>query len=90
VQPGLLNIKPSRFGTIERLLGCIEHCERHGIGMYGGGQFELGPGRRQIQTLASVFYADGPNDVAPSDYNVGEPRPGLPGSPLPPQQHVGF
>ena len=27
--------------------------------MYGGGQFELGPGRRQIQRLASVFYADG-------------------------------
>jgi hypothetical protein len=90
VQPGWLNVKPSRFGTIERLLACIEHCEQHGIAMYGGGQFELGRGRRQIQALASVFYADGPNDVAPSDYNVGEPRPGLPRSPLPPPNGVGF
>ena len=51
--------------------------------MYGGGQFELGPGRRQIQRLASLFYADGPNDVAPSEYNEGGARPGLPTSPLP-------
>jgi hypothetical protein len=90
VRPGWLNVKPSRFGTVERLLDCIDHCEAEGIGMYGGGQFELGPGRRQIQTLASVFYPSGPNDVAPADYNVGEPRPGLPQSPLPPQAHVGF
>ena len=45
--------------------------------MYGGGQYELGPGRLQIQRLASVFYPDGPNDVAPSAYNEGEPREGL-------------
>jgi L-alanine-DL-glutamate epimerase-like enolase superfamily enzyme len=84
VEPGWLNVKPSRFGTIERLLECIEHCEATGIRMYGGGQFELGPGRRQIQALASLFYADGPNDVAPADYNIGPPRPGLPRSPVPP------
>jgi L-alanine-DL-glutamate epimerase-like enolase superfamily enzyme len=82
VEPGWQNVKPSRFGTVARLLECIEHCEGNGIRMYGGGQFELGPGRRQIQALAAVFYADGPNDVAPADYNVGDPRPGLPQSPL--------
>ena len=81
--PRWLNIKPSRFGTAERLLECIEACEARGIRMYGGGQFELGPGRGHIQALASVFYPDGPNDVAPADYNVGDPRPGLPQSPLP-------
>ena len=58
--------------------------------MYGGGQFELGPGRRQIQRLASVFYADGPNDVAPSEYNEGRRAPGLPQSPLPPPEGAGF
>ena len=58
--------------------------------MYGGGQFELGPGRRQIQRLASLFYADGPNDVAPSEYNDGPAREGLPTSPLPPPAGVGF
>jgi L-alanine-DL-glutamate epimerase-like enolase superfamily enzyme len=85
-----LNIKPSRFGTLERLLECIDACERRGVRMYGGGQFELGVGRRQIQTLASVFYPDTPNDVAPGIYNAGGPRPGLPKSPLPPFDQVGF
>jgi L-alanine-DL-glutamate epimerase-like enolase superfamily enzyme len=90
VEPGWMNIKPSRFGTVARLLECIEYCESRGIRMYGGGQFELGIGRLQIQALASVFYPDGPNDVAPSDYNTGAPRRGLPTSPLPPRSGIGF
>jgi hypothetical protein len=90
VSPGWLNVKPSRFGTLARLIECIEHCQTNGIGMYGGGQFELGVGRRHIQVLASVFYPDGPNDVAPSEYNAGEPRPGLPRSPLPAPSARGF
>jgi hypothetical protein len=90
VEPGWLNVKPSRFGPIERLLECIEHCDAAGIRMYGGGQFELGVGRRHIQVLASLFYADGPNDVAPKEYNLVGPRPGLPRSPLPPPEQVGF
>jgi L-alanine-DL-glutamate epimerase-like enolase superfamily enzyme len=90
VSPRWLNIKPSRFGTIERLCECIEACEARGVRMYGGGQFELGVGRRQIQVLASVFYPDTPNDVAPAVYNEGDPRPGLPRSPLPAQDAVGF
>ena len=90
VSPKWLNIKPSRFGTLRKLLDCIDECESNGISMYGGGQFELGPGRLQIQKLASVFYADGPNDVAPSEYNEGPPKPGLPRSPLPPPEGPGF
>jgi L-alanine-DL-glutamate epimerase-like enolase superfamily enzyme len=90
VEPGWMNIKPSRFGQIERLLECIEYCDANGIRLYGGGQFELDVGRRQIQALASVFYPDGPNDVAPSEYNEGGPRAGLPQSPLPPGSSVGF
>jgi hypothetical protein len=90
LRPGWMNIKPSRFGKVARLLECIEYCDAHGIRMYGGGQFELGVGRRHIQVLASLFYADGPNDVAPSEYNAGAPRPGLPRSPLPSPEAVGF
>jgi hypothetical protein len=90
VKPGWLNVKPSRFGTIQRLLECIEHCDAEGIRMYGGGQFELGPGRRQIQALASLFYADGPNDVAPAEYNIGVPRPALARSPLEPPDSIGL
>jgi hypothetical protein len=89
VEPRWLNIKPSRFGTLAKLLECIEECEKRGIQMYGGGQFELGAGRFQIQKLAALFYPDGPNDVAPSAYNEG-PQEGLPTSPLPAPDGPGF
>jgi hypothetical protein len=85
-----LNIKPSRFGTLRGLLETIEACEERGISMYGGGQYELGSGRLHIQRLASVFYPEGPNDVAPSAYNEGEPREGLPQSPLEPRVGPGL
>jgi hypothetical protein len=80
--PRCLNSKPSRFGTVAEVFAFYELCEARGIAIYGGGQFELGPGRGQIQHLASLFHPDGPNDVAPTAYNF-EPRPGLPTSPLP-------
>ena len=88
--PRWLNVKPSRFGRVSELLATIEACEERGIRMYGGGQYELGPGRAQVQRLAGVFYPDGPNDVAPSVYNEGGPRPGLPQSPLPARHEPGF
>jgi L-alanine-DL-glutamate epimerase-like enolase superfamily enzyme len=81
--PGMVNIKPSRLGGLRSLLDAYDHCQRRGIGMYGGGQFEIGPGRGQNQYLASLFHPDGPNDVAPSGYNLPDPPPGLPDSPLP-------
>jgi L-alanine-DL-glutamate epimerase-like enolase superfamily enzyme len=81
-EPRFLNIKPSRFGTLSRLLETIDWCEQNGVVMYGGGQLEIGVGRLQIQTLASLFYADAPNDVAPSVYNEGDPHAELPRSPL--------
>jgi hypothetical protein len=90
LEPQWLNIKPSRFGTVRELLDTIEASEERGIQMYGGGQYELGSGRLHIQRLASVFYPDGPNDVAPSAYNEGEPREGLPQSPLPPRDEPGL
>ena len=80
--PRTVNVKPSRFGTIERLFAAYDHCDRHGIGAYGGGQWELGVGRGQIQLLAALFHPDTPNDVAPGGYNAAEPAPGLPASPL--------
>jgi hypothetical protein len=82
--PRTLNSKPSRFGHLRELLDFYDHCEVHGIGLYGGGMFELGPGRGQIQYLASLFHPDAPNDVAPRAYNEPEPREGLARSPLGP------
>jgi hypothetical protein len=90
LEPRWLNVKPSRFGTVRELLATIKACEERGISMYGGGQYELGPGRFQIQRLASTFYPDGPNDIAPHDYNEGEPREGLPQSPLTAKAGPGF
>jgi L-alanine-DL-glutamate epimerase-like enolase superfamily enzyme len=89
--PRMVNIKPSRLGGLESLLGAYDYCEEHGIGAYGGGQFELGVGRGQIQYMASLFHPDTPNDVAPSGFNLPDPPPGLPTSPLEPQpSDVGF
>jgi hypothetical protein len=80
--PRCLNCKPSRFGSVRRLFHFYDACREHGIALYGGGQFELGSGRDQIQVLASLFHPDAPNDVAPSAYNVSRPVAGLPQSPL--------
>jgi hypothetical protein len=82
--PRTLNSKPSRFGYLRELCDFYDYCSQRGIGLYGGGMFELGPGRGQIQYLASLFYPDGPNDVAPRAYNEPEPSEGLPPSPLEP------
>ncbi len=80
--PRMVNIKPSRLGGAPEI--CSMHLTtvpREGIGNYGGGQFELGVGRGQIQYLASLFHADAPNDVAPSGYNLPDPPAGLPQKP---------
>jgi hypothetical protein len=82
--PRMVNIKPSRVGGLKELCATYDYCAEHGIGAYGGGQFELGPGRGQAQYLASLFHPDTPNDLAPVGYNEEHPPSGLPSSPLAP------
>ncbi len=86
--PRMVNIKPSRLGGLRNLLDAYDHCSAHGIGCYGGGQFELGVGRGQNQYLASLFHPDAPNDVAPTGFNLPDVRAGLPESPLAPAAHA--
>src|SRR5919112_6468688 len=86
--PRLLNLKPARFGSVRRLFETYDYCSAHGIGAYGGGMFELGPGRGQLQYLASLFHPDGPNDLAPVQYNLQLPAGDLPRSPLQPEPHA--
>ena len=89
--PRLLNLKPARFGSVRRLFDTYDYCEAHGIRAYGGGMFEQGPGRGQLQYLASLFHPDGPNDLAPVDYNLPLIARRLPRSPLQPDPHeTGF
>lgn len=83
--PRTVNMKPSRFGSLETLFTTYDVCEERGIGTYGGGQSELGPGRGQIQYLASLFHPDAPNDTAPAAFNAPVLEDGLPSSPLEPQ-----
>jgi L-alanine-DL-glutamate epimerase-like enolase superfamily enzyme len=82
--PRMLNVKPSRFGSLRELLAAYDYCAANGIGVYGGGQFELGPGRGQIEYLASMFGPEHPNDVAPVGFHASQARPGLEPSPLAP------
>jgi hypothetical protein len=89
--PRMVNVKPSRLGPLRSLFGAYEYCQQRAIGMYGGGQFELGPGRGHIQYLASLFHPDTPNDTAPGGYNFPDFPADLPTSPLEPQPHpTGF
>ena len=80
----VVNVKPSRIGSVRELLEVYARCAREGRPMYGGGMGELGVGRGQIELLAAIFHPDAPNDVAPSAYNEDDPAGELPGSPLDP------
>ena len=89
--PRLLNLKPARFGSVRRLFETYDYCDAQGICAYGGGMFEQGPGRGQLQYLASLFHPGGPNDLAPVAYNLQRDAGELPRSPLPPEPHdTGF
>jgi hypothetical protein len=90
-QPKMVNVKPSRVGGLRALCDTYDYCAERGIGAYGGGQWELGVGRGQIQVLASLFHPDTPNDTAPRGYNEADPPAGLPTSPMEPQlSETGF
>jgi L-alanine-DL-glutamate epimerase-like enolase superfamily enzyme len=91
VLPRTVNLKPSRFGSVRALFDAYDFCAARGMGAYGGGQYELGVGRGQIQYLAALFHADAPNDIAPSGYDELDPEPGLPECPLSPDpEPTGF
>jgi hypothetical protein len=80
--PRMVNIKPSRVGSLRELCATYDYCAEHHIGAYGGGQTELGIGRGQAQYLAALFHPGTPNDLAPVGYNQTDPPPGLQRSPL--------
>ncbi|MEZ3114780.1 hypothetical protein RYH80_02450 [Halobaculum sp. MBLA0147] len=84
-EPSWLNVKPSRFGSVESLFETLQYAAERGMSLYGGGQFELGVGRTHVQTLAAVAYPDAPNDVAPGAFNDPTVPDRLPASPLAPR-----
>nr|MBF6619572.1 hypothetical protein [Patulibacter sp.] len=80
--PRVVNVKPSRIGSLAELSAVYEACRAGGIGAYAGGQYELGAGRGQAQLLAALFHPSGPNDLAPGVFNRTELPDELPRSPL--------
>ena len=80
-EPRVVNIKPSRVGSLAELGRAVDFCAERGIEAYGGGQSELGVGRDHIQYLAALFHPDTPNDVAPRGFNAPELPDGMPGEP---------
>ena len=85
---GQLNVKPSRFGSLSALLDCVERAQAAGMVLYGGGQFELGIGRDQIQALASLLYPGRPQRRGAA--RVPRRRaPGRAGEPARPLEHQG-
>jgi hypothetical protein len=83
-KPSTINVKPCRFGSLETLCHVLEYAGEHDIELYGGGMFELDAGRAHSQAIASLFYPDGPNDLAPPAYHQFEGVDSLPVSPLDP------
>ena len=87
----VVNVKPSRIGSLRELFEVYARCAREQRPTYGGGMGELGVGRGQIELLAAMFHPDAPNDVAPSAYNEDDPTGELLASPLPPRpEATGF
>jgi L-alanine-DL-glutamate epimerase-like enolase superfamily enzyme len=87
-RPRMLNLKPARVGSVRAVFDMYDYCSAHGIGLYGGGMFEQGPGRGQLHYLASLFHPDAPNDVAPVGFNLQSSSRVLPHSPLAPDAHA--
>ena len=72
----VLNIKPSRFGTPGAAASRrIEPASARASRCTAAASSSSGPGRYQIQALASLFYPDGGNDVAPGAFNTTPPGP---------------
>ncbi|WP_210492222.1 hypothetical protein [Patulibacter sp. SYSU D01012] len=88
--PRVINLKPSRIGSLRELSALYDACRERGIGVYSGGQTELGVGRGQAQLLAATFHPDGPNDLAPTAFNAPDLPQDLPSSPLDVQAGAGF
>lgn len=81
-EPTIINVKPCRFGRLESLCRFLDYALEHDIDLYGGGMFEFDVGRAHNQALASLFYPDGPNDLAPTAYHQFESDQSRPSSPL--------
>ena len=76
IRPAAVNIKPARMGGVLEALEAIARASRQGIEVYFGGMFEVGVGRTQLLSLASLFSPAAPNDIAPiARTDAPAPRP---------------
>ena len=80
--PQMVNVKPSRLGSLRSLFGAYEYCARATSGCTAAGSSSSARGAATSSTWRSVFHPDTPNDVAPGGYNAPDAPAGLPDSPL--------
>ncbi|WP_338740752.1 hypothetical protein [Haloplanus salilacus] len=83
-EPTVLNIKPCQSGRLKSLCRILDYAFQHDIELYGGGMFELDAGRAHSQAIASLFYPNSPNDLAPPVYHQYQADKSYPSSPLDP------
>jgi L-alanine-DL-glutamate epimerase-like enolase superfamily enzyme len=76
--PAAINVKPARMGSVMEALRTVGACRGAGIATYVGGMFEVGPGRSQVQVLASLTSPEAWNDVAPLTNTPQAPHPESP------------
>lgn len=65
LRPAWVNLKVPRMGSVLGLLEVAAACATRGIGFYFGGMFEVGVGRKQARSLASLLCPEASNDLGP-------------------------
>ena len=78
--PRTVNVKPSRFGSVEKLFAAYDYCEARESAPTAEASGSSA-GRGHIQLLAALNHPSTPNDVAPREFNL-DPQAGFPESPL--------
>ena len=79
--PRMVNLKPSRIGSLRELCATYDLCAERGIGAYSGGQTELGVGRGQAQYLSAIFHPRRAQRPRPRGLQPARPAPRPPAQP---------
>ena len=79
--PRTVNVKPSRFGSVERLFAAYDYCAATGSAPTAAASSSSASVATRSSCSPRSSTPDTPNDVAPGGFNL-DPQAGLPSSPL--------
>jgi hypothetical protein len=87
----MVNIKPSASVRCASSCAAYDYCAERDIGMYSGGQFEIGPDAGRSSTSRRCSIPTRRTTSRPAATTTVEPPDGLPASPLAPEPSaIGF